>query len=197
MTLLKAAACLLFAAYAFAAEKVSIRVYGGSMRPASWRYSLNCGQAIADNPGLLDVVDFQYVAFGGTRRVNGTWACDDLTGCYGNAAEECVRNATAYDPAAYMPFVLCLEDGTPHTQPKVFHCVERLGLNRSSVESCLDGPLSETLTSQASSHLLPPGTQVPVASGPRGSFTIQSPADLVEVACKFWKGTRPPFCRIL
>ena len=196
MTLLKAAACLLFATCACAVEKVPLRVYGGSMRPASWEYALNCGQAIADNPGLLDVMDFQYVAFDATRRVNGTWVCDDRTGCYGNAAEECVRNATAYDPAAYMPFVLCLEDGTPHTQPKVFHCVERLGLNLSRVAACLDGQLSEALTLHAS-QLLPPGKRVPFALGPRGSFTIRSPSDLIAAACKFWKGGRPPFCMTL
>eukprot|EP00754_Rhynchopus_humris_P048533 Rhum_TRINITY_DN7850_c0_g1::Rhum_TRINITY_DN7850_c0_g1_i1::g.24893::m.24893/K08059/IFI30, GILT; interferon, gamma-inducible protein 30 len=144
----------------------------------------------------MQIMDFQYVAFG-----NGKWNGSTLTcqhgplECFGNMAENCVANLTAYDPVRYMPFAACLEDGKPQTKAKVDSCCAKTKIDTAKVTQCMNSPLGPLLVKEAAAAT-PPHKYVPDVVGPDGKgFAIFRPSDLISKVCGFWTGVAPSFCK--
>ena len=116
--------------------------------------------------------------------------------CFGNIAENCVANVTAYNAQTYMPFMLCLEDGSSITQAMVDSCLSKhSNIDSSKVNSCIKGPLGKVLEQQAYKATPASHTYVPWVVGPDGkTFNVNTKADVIKAACDFWKGTKPSFC---
>ena len=144
----------------------------------------------------MQIMDFQYVAYGNANWNGGNVQCQHgPQECFGNIAENCVANVTAYNPVAYMPFMLCLEDGNPQTQAKVDKCCSKAKIDSSKVNSCIKGPLGKVLEKQAYKATPPAHTYVPWVVGPDGKqMNINTKADVIKAVCDYWKGSKPSFC---
>ena len=156
--------------------------------------------AAVATPGIMSIMDFQYVACGNEQWNGGVNpSCDHGPAeCFGNMAEECVRNATAYNPVAYMPFMECLEGGrSPQTQAKVDSCASKHNIDSAKINACTSGPLGKVLMGQAF-HDTPAVVArmgVPLFLGPDNKvLNPNSTADIIKVACAFWTGKKPSFC---
>ena len=154
--------------------------------------------AAVATPGIMNIMDFQYIGFG-DETLNGTkQTCPGgKEECFGNMAEACVRNATAYNAAAYMPFMVCLEEGQdkhPMNKAKAAACCAKHSISAAAVDACLSGPLGVELMYQAKKDT-PPELCFPTFEDPSGKmFNVNTKHDIVKVACNLWKGKAPSFC---
>ena len=150
-------------------------------------------------PGLLDILDFQYVAYGNAKWNGGNVTCQHgARECFGNMAENCAANLTAYNPLEYLPFVQCIETNCQQITPTVVNaCCSKHKIDSAKLNACINGPLGKVLEEQAykatPAHqwvpwmVLPNGTHFP------GTAWITTP-DIINAACDFWKGTKPACC---
>ena len=149
-------------------------------------------------PGLLDILDFQYVAYGNAQWNGGDVKCQHgANECFGNIAENCVANVTAYNPVAYLPVVQCIESNVQQiTQAVVDACCKKNNVDSAKVNACMSGPLGKVLEKRAY-ELTPPKHQwVPWVVRPNGTtfgMPITTP-DIIKAACDFWKGKKPACC---
>ena len=192
---LKAAAVLLLAVSVAAQEKANIRFYGESLCPFCQATVPLFAEAVA-TPGISEILDFQYVAYGNAQWNGGNVQCQHGPNeCFGNIAENCATNVTAYNPVKYLPFVQCVENGQQITQALVDTCLAKSNIEAAKVNSCIKGPLGKVLEEQAYKATPPAHTYVPWVVGPDGkTFDVNTKQDIIDAACNFWKGTKPSFC---
>ena len=147
----------------------------------------------------MDILDFQYVACGNEQWKHGNATCDHgPEECFGNLVEECVRNTTAYDPVAYMPFVVCLEGGSglSITQPLVDKCLAKTKIDPVRVNACVKGPLGKTLMAHGCAEIPSDYMYVPWIVSPTGTtMHVTKKSQIIQAACDFWKGAKPSFCK--
>ena len=100
-----------------------------------------------------------------------------------NIAENCASNV--YNPAKYMPFVQCIENGQQITQSQVDTCLAKHKIDAAKVDSCMKGPLGKVLE-QAYKATPPAHTYVPWVVGPHGKqLGVSTKADVIKAACDY------------
>ena len=150
----------------------------------------------ARDAGTREILDFQYVAYGNANWNGGKVQCQHGPNeCFGNIAENCATNVTAYNPVKYLPFVQCIENGQQIAQSQVDTCLAKHQIDAAKVDSCMKGPLGKVLEEQAHKATPPAHTYVPWVVGPSGkTINVNSKADVIKVACDYWTGKKPSFC---
>ena len=150
--------------------------------------------------GLLDIMEFKYVAYGNANWNGGNVSCQHgPQECYANIAENCATHVAGDKPLVYMPFVQCVEDGNAITKAKVDSCCAKHNIDAAKVNACMSGPLGKLLEKQAYEATPPKHTYVPWVVRPDG--TVFGPHDfpitkekIIKAACDFWKGKKPACC---
>eukprot|EP01063_Lacrimia_lanifica_P012072 TRINITY_DN1868_c0_g4_i1.p1 TRINITY_DN1868_c0_g4~~TRINITY_DN1868_c0_g4_i1.p1 ORF type:complete len:162 (+),score=83.78 TRINITY_DN1868_c0_g4_i1:166-651(+) len=148
---------------------------------------------LIEKEGVVGIMDFEYVAYGNAHNVGGSIKCQHgERECLGNMAETCAKNATNADPRKYMPFVVCLEDGSPIEDSLVRECASQSGLDADDISSCTqDGrgaslmPAEEKKTKMAQLSYVPYFT----FNGEQAGYY-----NLLSQVCDYWQGERPSGC---
>eukprot|EP01061_Rhynchopus_euleeides_P042411 TRINITY_DN73_c0_g1_i7.p3 TRINITY_DN73_c0_g1~~TRINITY_DN73_c0_g1_i7.p3 ORF type:complete len:158 (+),score=66.98 TRINITY_DN73_c0_g1_i7:260-733(+) len=140
-------------------------------------------------------MDFDFVPYGNARNVSGKIVCQHgTTECTANMAEACVKNMTSNNPAKYMPFMQCVEaDGSSESLSEMEKCADKLGLDWSSINSCLSNGLGTQLINIE-------GAKTNAANIPYTPYitcngkAVSSSSKITSTVCNLWTGTKPPCC---
>ena len=141
--------------------------------------------------GITDIMDFEYIAYGNAEMSkSGKVTCQHgPVECTGNMAEECTKNQTGGNPVKYIPFDACLQGGSDITTKSIKKCATDNKLDGDDIVKCLsDGRGTKLIAAAAKksyNHIL----------DTFNGMYFQGVSELVEMACKFWKGTEPEFCK--
>ena len=149
-------------------------------------------------PGVMEIMDFEYIPCGNCHIYDGKVNCQHgLFECIANTLENCVKNISGNNPVTYMPFMECLEHGgyPQGLDKKAGQCLAKLmpSVNFADVMTCTSGAEGAALLLQAAKDT-PPHHAVPWFTL-NGQTLVNNSADDVRVkVCELWTGAKPACC---
>jgi len=118
-----------------AQAKVRVGIYVESLCPGCQDWITGAMATAMKATGLMDITDIHFVPFGNAKEnADGTFTCQHGPNeCKGNMIEACAIELYPLQ-ARHWPFLVCLENGTPHNDgPK---CATSTQLNWDNINGC-------------------------------------------------------------